>query len=206
MTIKVADLVARYQAIYEERMRDLPIVNPKLAVEAVGFDQWEEKDLGILITPWFMNLVLLPDSDRLVDLPQGDRVECRFPSGPCELTVYQDEELGTYLAAVLFRTVADFPDQDVARAVAEEALAAYRTPGVLMHELSVCLSLLREVERIARENNAGRVTRISVTVGPLSGVEPDLLRNAYPLAVAGTVVQAPLPRMPSSRSMSRTLS
>jgi hypothetical protein len=50
MTIKVADLVARYQAIYEERMRDLPIVNPKLAVEAVGFDQWEEKDLGILIT------------------------------------------------------------------------------------------------------------------------------------------------------------
>ena len=123
MTIKVADLVARYQAIYEERMRDLPIVNPKLAVEAVGFDQWEEKDLGILITPWFMNLVVLPDSDRLVDLPQGDRVECRFPSGPCELTVYQDEELGTYLAAVLFRTVADFPDQDVARAVAEEALA-----------------------------------------------------------------------------------
>jgi [NiFe] hydrogenase assembly HybE family chaperone len=123
MTIKVADLVARYQAIYEERMRDLPIVNPRLSVEAVGFERWEEKDLGILITPWFMNLVLLPDSERLVDLPQGDRVECRFPSGPCELTVYQDEELGTYLAAVLFRTVADFPDQDTARAVAEEALA-----------------------------------------------------------------------------------
>ena len=58
-----------------------------------------------------------------------------------------------------------------------------------MHELSVCLSLLREVERVACENNAGRVTRIVVTVGPLSGVEPDLLRNAYPLAVAGTVAE-----------------
>ena len=58
-----------------------------------------------------------------------------------------------------------------------------------MHELSVCLSLLREGERVARENNAGRVTRIVVTVGPLSGVEPDLLRNAYPLAVAGTVAE-----------------
>jgi len=123
MTIKVADLVARYQAIHEERMRDLPIVNPRLAVEAVGFEQWEDKDLGVLITPWFMNLVLLPDTGKLADLPQGERVECRFPSGPCELTVYRDEELGTYLAAVLFRTVADFPDQDVARAVAEEALA-----------------------------------------------------------------------------------
>jgi hypothetical protein len=53
----------------------------------------------------------------------GERIECRFPSGPCELTVYHDEELGSYLAAVLFRTVADFPDQDIARAVAEEALA-----------------------------------------------------------------------------------
>jgi hydrogenase nickel incorporation protein HypA/HybF len=58
-----------------------------------------------------------------------------------------------------------------------------------MHELSVCLSLLQEVERVARENNAGRVTRIVVTVGPLSGVEPDLLQNAYPLAVAGTVAE-----------------
>lgn len=123
MTIKVADLVTRYEKIYRDRMRDLPIVNPKLSVEAVGFDQWEDKDLGILITPWFMNLVLLPDSDRLADVPQGEQIECRFPSGPCELTVYQDEELGSYLAAVLFRTVADFPDQETARAVAEEALA-----------------------------------------------------------------------------------
>lgn len=127
MRIQVADLVTRYQAIYRERMRDLPIVNAKLAVEAVGFEQWEDKDLGVLITPWFMNLVLLPDSNRLADLPQGERVECQFPSGPCELTVYHDEDLGSYLAAVLFSTVADFPDQDVARAVAEEALAQILT-------------------------------------------------------------------------------
>lgn len=58
-----------------------------------------------------------------------------------------------------------------------------------MHELSVCLSLLREVERIAREHKAARVAKIVVTVGPLSGVEPDLLQNAYPLAVAGTVAE-----------------
>lgn len=127
MRIQVADLVTRYQAIYRERMRDLPIVNSRLAVEAVGFEQWEDKDLGVLITPWFMNLVLLPDSNRLADLPQGERVECQFPSGPCELTVYHDEDLGSYLAAVLFSTVADFPDQDVARAVAEEALAQILT-------------------------------------------------------------------------------
>ena len=122
MTIKVADLVARYEGIYEERMQELPIVNSRLAVEAVGFGQWEDRDLGVLITPWFMNLVLLPKSDELAEVPQGTQIECRFPSGPCGLTVYQDEALGSYLAAVLFRTVADFPDQETARAIAEEAL------------------------------------------------------------------------------------
>lgn len=56
-----------------------------------------------------------------------------------------------------------------------------------MHELSVCLSLMQQVEQIARDSNATRVTRITLNIGPLSGVEPELLRHAYPLATAGTV-------------------
>jgi hydrogenase nickel incorporation protein HypA/HybF len=58
-----------------------------------------------------------------------------------------------------------------------------------MHELSVCLSLLEQVERIARENGAERVERILLRIGPLSGVEASLLANAYPLAAAGTVAE-----------------
>lgn len=56
-----------------------------------------------------------------------------------------------------------------------------------MHELSVCLSLMDQVFAIARERNARRVTRIELTVGPLSGVEIDLLENAWPIASAGTL-------------------
>lgn len=59
-----------------------------------------------------------------------------------------------------------------------------------MHELSVCLALIEQVEAIASEHRAVRVERIVVRVGPLSGVEPALLRNAYPLAAAGTVAEA----------------
>ncbi len=58
-----------------------------------------------------------------------------------------------------------------------------------MHELAVCQSLLEEVKRVARENGAASVTRIVLKVGPLSGVEADLLRNAYPLAAAGTIAE-----------------
>lgn len=59
-----------------------------------------------------------------------------------------------------------------------------------MHELSVCLSLLQQVEQIAAERAAAAVVRIELDVGPLSGVEPDLLRHAWPLAAAGTLAES----------------
>jgi hydrogenase nickel incorporation protein HypA/HybF len=56
-----------------------------------------------------------------------------------------------------------------------------------MHELSVCLALMSQVNRIAGEHGAQRVDRIVLNIGPLSGIEPALLRNAFPLAAAKTV-------------------
>ena len=58
-----------------------------------------------------------------------------------------------------------------------------------MHELSVCLSLLDQVERIAREHGASRVDRILLRIGPLSGVEATLVASAYPLAAAGSIAE-----------------
>lgn len=56
-----------------------------------------------------------------------------------------------------------------------------------MHELSVCLSILDQVRSIAAERSASRVQRIELRIGPLSGVEADLLRSAWPMASAGTI-------------------
>lgn len=56
-----------------------------------------------------------------------------------------------------------------------------------MHELSVCLSILDQVRSLAAERNAKRVQRIELRIGPLSGVEVDLLRSAWPMASAGTI-------------------
>jgi hydrogenase nickel incorporation protein HypA/HybF len=58
-----------------------------------------------------------------------------------------------------------------------------------MHELSVCQALIEQVERVARQNDAQRVISIVITVGPLSGVEPQLLEHAYPIAAAGTIAE-----------------
>jgi len=58
-----------------------------------------------------------------------------------------------------------------------------------MHELSICLALMQQVERIAREHEAASVDRIVLQVGPLSGVEAPLLERAWPRARMATGVE-----------------
>ena len=59
-----------------------------------------------------------------------------------------------------------------------------------MHELSVCLALLDEVERVALRADASAVRSITVRVGPLSGVESGLLSRAFEVARCGTMAEA----------------
>ena len=54
-----------------------------------------------------------------------------------------------------------------------------------MHELSVCQALLKQVAEIAAGRGARVVERITLEVGPLSGVEPALLASAFSIVRAG---------------------
>lgn len=120
--ISSTDIVDRYHTVYTERMRGLPICNSALEVEVVGLSTLSEHQLGVLITPWFMNLVLLPGDETWANELAGAICALQLPSASCEFTVCQDEILGTFLSAVLFHSVSDFPDQETAVAIAREAL------------------------------------------------------------------------------------
>ena len=58
-----------------------------------------------------------------------------------------------------------------------------------MHELSICQSMLRQIENLVEEKGARGVHSVRVQIGPLSGVESELLAQAFPVAVAGSVAQ-----------------
>ena len=58
-----------------------------------------------------------------------------------------------------------------------------------MHELAVCQGLMGQVEQVAMREQAVRVTRIVLQIGPLSGVEPRLLCDAFPIAAAGSLAE-----------------
>ena len=59
-----------------------------------------------------------------------------------------------------------------------------------MHELSVCQALIRQLTELAQKERAARITKVVVQIGPLAGVEAQLLRHAYPIASAGSVASA----------------
>lgn len=58
-----------------------------------------------------------------------------------------------------------------------------------MHEAALCSALLEQVARVAREQDAARVVRVRVRIGPLAGVEPELLARAYAVGRIGTVAE-----------------
>ncbi len=53
-----------------------------------------------------------------------------------------------------------------------------------MHEKSLVRSLLKQVDELRIENNALSVALITVELGPLSGVEPQLIQVAFGELVA----------------------
>lgn len=116
-------LLTAYRGVAQRQMQGLPFYNGRLSVEAVGFRPWEGRLLGVLITPWFMNLILLPGSeDEWHRCPQGSKSQWKFPAGTYELSASRLEDADTHLSAALFSTVQDFPDQTTAREVAREVL------------------------------------------------------------------------------------
>jgi hydrogenase nickel incorporation protein HypA/HybF len=59
-------------------------------------------------------------------------------------------------------------------------------PGVAVHELSVCQALLTQVTEIVAGRGGVEVARITIEVGPLSGVDAALLSTAFTVLCAGS--------------------
>ena len=67
-----------------------------------------------------------------------------------------------------------------------------------MHERSLVQSFIRQVESILAEQDGATATAIEVSIGPLSGVEPLLVRSAFQqLSAMSQVAEAQLIIHPS---------
>jgi [NiFe] hydrogenase assembly HybE family chaperone len=115
-----SELVAVFSDIAQTRMHDVPICNPALRVEAVGFQRTPHGHwAGVLVTPWAINLLCLPgDAEAWPALPACSKHDWHFPSGDYEFTAADEERIGSYHLCSLFSPAFEFRSQDDARLTA----------------------------------------------------------------------------------------
>jgi len=119
-------LLAAYSAI-AERMRTLPVYNHKLDIRVLGLHRWQQGLLGVVATPWCMNITLLPVEDCPARL-EGTKRELVFPSGRYSFIAGQLAAVGPLETCSLFSPMGEFDDpavvEQVARLALEELLTA----------------------------------------------------------------------------------
>jgi len=120
-----ARLEAYFRDIHRRVMVDAPICNPALDVACVGFSAWGDQNLGVLVTPWFMNLVLAPVSSFT------GMQSVAFPCGVIEFRLTELPGFVSMAMCSLFSPMDEFGDQEGAIATAQAALDALHNPRLL---------------------------------------------------------------------------
>jgi [NiFe] hydrogenase assembly HybE family chaperone len=108
-------LETTFEHIRSTRMVDVPILNEAIGVEAVGFREIDEGLLGVLVTPWFMNLMLLPiEAAAWEGQRAGEKTLHTLPAGCYEFISGYEDGVGDYRMCSLFSPMFEFADHDAA--------------------------------------------------------------------------------------------
>jgi [NiFe] hydrogenase assembly HybE family chaperone len=123
-------LVEVFDRVHREQMQGLPLMNTRLSVEALGFRVFEGRVIGILVTPWLMNVVMLPaDGDNWDDDELGHKIPQAFPAGTYKFMVNEIDGVGRYLTHSLYSPMREFSSQNHALAAAEAWLREAMDPA-----------------------------------------------------------------------------
>ena len=131
---RLAGLEAVFRRIATTRMRGVPVLNPALSVQAVGFGPDPLRTapgaaptmLGVLVTPWFMNLMRVPLGTAEVLAP-GQVGPQRLGEHRLRFIGAHEAAFGAYEMCSLASPMFEFADQQAAVATAREVLVRLRS-------------------------------------------------------------------------------
>ncbi len=166
-----AKLVADFTEIWHAKMRDVPMVNKLLTVEAVGFRMVDGRPLGVLISPWFMNLIQLPGADEdWTNLTPGEKELISFPSGDYEFLHNTREMIGGYKACSLFSPMGEFSTQMQAQEVARAVMVAlFDDANRAETDRAADIRAAREAELAPKEDEAPVLTEVPTRRAVITG-------------------------------------
>jgi [NiFe] hydrogenase assembly HybE family chaperone len=128
-------IAAFYQKV-EQRMANMPeLLNPSLHVDVMEGPCFTDDvhgplQLYLVITPWFMNLMLLADdtveqgakTEQAWQALMGEKVTIDLPSGTYEWVIGGGEGLSTFVSCSLFSPMNAFESQQAAVAIGESII------------------------------------------------------------------------------------
>lgn len=154
-TSRARELEDLFTDIARHRMAGLPMLNPALRVEAIGFAPdasaaAESKTtpanspvspvspaspetpgaIGVLITPWFMNLVWFPLARGNGGTGVGVKRLRTLGTEQFSFIGAYEERFGSFEACSMFSPMFEFADHAAAQAMAEALLSTLRAPPV----------------------------------------------------------------------------
>jgi [NiFe] hydrogenase assembly HybE family chaperone len=148
-----AELLERVFAhIADTRMAGLPILNTALNVQAVGFREWQDNWVGVLVTPWTISLMLMPgEKGPLKTLGPEEKVTREFPSGKYEFMGLNEPTLGSCQTCSLISPVFDISSQEDAVRVANEVMEALFVAEQSEEKLEAERKRMQEMARLNGE-------------------------------------------------------
>lgn len=158
MSRQAARLQAVFETIATTRMADVPILNPALRVETVGFRLWQGYWIGVLVTPWTLSLVVMPgELTTLEPLLADEKRTWSFPSGAYAFMGLNEPELGVCHICSLISPVSEFATHAAAISVANEIVSQLFSENADSGEFSKSVEQARiEGESIARKQVSRR--------------------------------------------------
>ena len=143
LTLRTRALEALFDGIARTRMAGLPFMNGALRVEAVDFRLEPSRGphpvqgapesahaAGVLVTPWFMNLVRFPLVRRDMPARVGTMRVRKVGHEQFTFTGAHEDSFGSFEACSLFSPMFEFGTQADAIATASALLAQLRRPVV----------------------------------------------------------------------------
>lgn len=111
---------------------DQTALNRRLNCASIGFIRCKGDWLGVVITPWCMDLLLLPGGGILWgDIPAGQRRYIELAQGAVAFTAAEEPRLGAYQHAPLVSTVASLPNMAAAIELANQVMLGICGDGIV---------------------------------------------------------------------------
>lgn len=112
-----------FNRIHQQDMQGIPILNPRIQVQALGFREYEGRVLGIIITPWLMNVVMLPaPAEDWSNMELGHKQPHSFPAKTYKFMVNEIDGIGYCQTHSLYSPMGDFSSHEQALSVAQNFL------------------------------------------------------------------------------------